>query len=53
MTKVPKLADPKHPAVRRALMITCPKCDAPPNRRCRALYYRIVHFARCEFRPPP
>lgn len=46
----PKLADPANPSVRVALRKTCPRCDAEPGRRCRGLHYRIVHYARVEFR---
>lgn len=51
--KVPKLADPKSPAVLAALRIQCPTCKAPPQQRCRGLNYRIVHFARCTFKEIP
>ena len=52
-TKRPKLADPQHPAVRAALAKPCPACDAEPRQRCKRLHYRIVHYARCDFRPDP
>ncbi|WP_165692559.1 zinc finger domain-containing protein [Mycolicibacterium fortuitum] len=50
-SKVPKLANPKHPAVQAALRKPCPACKAEPKQRCKGLHYRIVHFARCEFKP--
>lgn len=51
--KIPKLANPKSPAVLAALRIPCPTCKAAPQQRCRGLNYRIVHFARCTFKEIP
>ncbi|MEC4845878.1 hypothetical protein R2359_19095 [Mycobacteroides chelonae] len=51
--KIPKLANPKSPAVLAALRIQCPTCKAAPQQRCRGLNYRIVHFARCTFKEIP
>lgn len=51
MKNVPKLADPENRHVKRALRIKCPSCGAMPGQRCKALYYRIVHFARVEMKP--
>ncbi|WP_164498137.1 zinc finger domain-containing protein [Mycobacteroides abscessus] len=48
--KIPKLANPKSPAVLVALRIQCPTCKALPQQRCRGLNYRLVHFARCTFK---
>jgi hypothetical protein len=56
---VSKLANPNNLIVKRALRTTCPTCNSGPGDRCVTNnqlskgrhFSRVVHYARCEFRP--